>query len=310
MERPGWTEPLRVRRVPPPTSRPEFLGHPRLRRSSPISHFVVGAALEALGTRTAAVREGSLRLGIVISVLTGCVNYSRRFFDEVLKDPPGASPLVFPETVFNAPSSHLAALLQTREINYTLVGDPGTFLEGLALAAEWLETGQIDGCLVIGAEEGEWLAVDAYRLTAPEIVLGEGAGALYLSLEAPGGLGAELTQVTNPHLFYCRRSRAEAALRVQAELCAHEPADLLCDGLQGVVALDAPEEMAWAGWPGARLSPKRVLGEGLMAAGAWQSVIAAEALRRGLRQRANVSVTGCNQQAIGAQFRRTDEGKT
>ena len=32
-------------RIPP--SRPEFLAHPRLRRTSPITHYVVAAALEA-----------------------------------------------------------------------------------------------------------------------------------------------------------------------------------------------------------------------------------------------------------------------
>ena len=70
--------------------------------------------------------------------MSGSVNYSRRFYDETLKDPATASPLVFPETVFNAPASHLAALLGTTAINYTLVGDPGTFLQGIALAADWL----------------------------------------------------------------------------------------------------------------------------------------------------------------------------
>src|SRR4029079_15259432 len=122
----------------------------RLRRSSPISHFVVGAALEALGTDAPAVSAGPLRLGIVLWGMSGCVNYSRRFYDEVLKDPATAIPLVFPETVFNAPASHLAALLGTTAVNYTLVGDPGTFLQGLALAADWLSAKRVDGCLVVG----------------------------------------------------------------------------------------------------------------------------------------------------------------
>src|SRR5689334_10427496 len=47
MERPGWDKPLPVRQVPNPTARPEFLAHPRLRRTSPITHYVVAAGLEA-----------------------------------------------------------------------------------------------------------------------------------------------------------------------------------------------------------------------------------------------------------------------
>jgi 3-oxoacyl-(acyl-carrier-protein) synthase len=77
----------------------------------------------------------------VVCVFSGCVNYSSRFYSETLKDPATASPLVFPETVFNAPASHLSAFLGNSAINYTLVGDSGTFLIGLAMAAQWLSDG-------------------------------------------------------------------------------------------------------------------------------------------------------------------------
>ena len=66
--------------------------------------------------------------------------------------------------------------------------------------------------------------------------------------------------------------------------------------------MDAPELDAWRGWKGERLSPKRILGEGLMAAAAWQSVLAADALMRGRCHAATVSIVGCNQQAIGARL--------
>src|SRR5207237_6501166 len=110
------------------------------------------AALEALGEDASRVSEGRLRVGIVLCVMAGCVSYSRRFYKETLDDPATASPLVFPETVFNAPASHIAALLGTTAITYTLVGDPGTFLHGLALAADWLLSQRVDGCLVVGTE--------------------------------------------------------------------------------------------------------------------------------------------------------------
>src|SRR5438034_9986005 len=190
LARPGWSRSLRIRPVPPPSPRPNFLAHARLRRTSPITQYAVAAALEALGEDAARVSGGSLRLGIVFCVMTGCVNFSRRFYDETLKDPVTASPLVFPETVFNAPASHLAALLGTTAINYTLVGDPGAFLHGLALAGDWLLSGRADGCLVVGAEEKDWLTADAYRLFARRIVLSEGAGALYLRRSEQPARGA------------------------------------------------------------------------------------------------------------------------
>src|SRR5688572_15770058 len=128
VSRPGWKRPMRVRNVPSPTGR--NLNHPRLRRASPITRFAVGAAQEALDMAEPDTPGNRETLGIVLCVMTGCVNYSRRFYDEVLREPSTASPLVFPETVFNAPSSHLAAVLGAGGMNYTLVGDPSSFLVG------------------------------------------------------------------------------------------------------------------------------------------------------------------------------------
>ncbi len=303
LARPGWKKPLRARTVPAPNPRPAFFGHARLRRSSPISQYAVAAALEALGDDSSKVSDGSRRLGVVFCAMSGCVNYSRRFYDEVLRDPGTASPLVFPETVFNAPSSHLAALLGTTAVNYTLVGDPGTFLQGIALAAEWLREGLVNGCLVVGSEEMDWLTADAFRLFTRELVLSDGAGALYLRNQVPAESGVQLAAVTDSHLFWDRTSRAEAAKSTARQLCQASTAGLLCDGRQDVALLDGAEREAWADWNGKRLSPKRIVGEGLMAAAAWQCVLAFDALSRGEVKEALVSVTGCNQQAIGARFK-------
>jgi 3-oxoacyl-(acyl-carrier-protein) synthase len=262
----------------------------------------VAAALEALGHPDLPSTNGSLRLGVILCVMCGCVNYSRRFYDETWKNPATASPLVFPETVFNAPASHLAAVLGTTAINYTLVGDPGTFLQGLALGADWLLSGRVDGCVVIGAEEIDWLTSDAQRLFSRRALIADGAGAVYLRRDAEQSPAIALIAVTQPFLFCKSRTRAQAAAAARAALGAPTPNSLLSDGLQGVPHLDRPEEKAWRDWPGPRLSPKQVLGEGLMAGAAWQCVAAINALRQGPSSSATVSVVGCNQQAIAAQF--------
>ena len=302
LDRSGWARPFRVRRVPPPLPRPGFMSHPRLRRASPITQYAVAAALEALGGDVAGVKCGSFRLGVVLCVMTGCVNYSRRFYDETLKDPASASPLVFPETVFNAPASHIAALLGTSAINYTLVGDPGTFLQGLALGADWLLNDRVDGCLVVGAEEMDWLTADAYRLFDRKVILSEGAGAVYLRAESPAHPAVQLHSVTQSHLFLLEQDRARAARQMRTELHAGRPEHLLCDATQGLQNVDGAELEAWRDWPGTKLSPKWILGEGLAAASAWQCVAAIDTLRQRQHPEAIVSVVGCNQQAIGARF--------
>lgn len=305
LARPGWNRPLRVRQVPAPTPRPVFMAHPRLRRTSPIAQYAVGAALEALG-EDAAKYSGGSRLGIIFCAMSGCVNYSHRFYDEVLKEPATASPLVFPETVFNAPASHLAALLGTTAINYTLVGDPGVFLNGLALAADWLTSERVDGCLVIGAEEMDWLVGDAMRLFAKSTIISDGAGAVYLRRESNRTPSIQLHAVTSPQLFTKNQTRSRAAQRARDEIPVAQKNILLCDGLLGIARADRDEQSAWRDWTGARLSPKKILGEGLMAAAAWQCVAALDSLAQNQYAAANVSVVGCNEQAIAAQFVRAN----
>jgi hypothetical protein len=302
LARPGWDKPLQTRPVPPANPRPAFLAHPRLRRTSPITQYVVAAALEALGPDAATVSESKLRLGIVLCVMCGCVNYSRRFYDETLRDPTTASPLVFPETVFNAPASHIATLLGTPAINYTLVGDPGTFLQGVALAAHWLAADTVDGCLVIGAEECDWLTSDAFHLFAKPLVLSDGAGALYLRKEPTLITLAELKAITDPQLFHDRSSRNAAAKQVRQQIASSNGNSLLCDSRQNIPRLDAAETAAWLDWTGARLSPKSILGEGLLAAAGWQCVAAIDALKQSGYTDAIVNIVGCNQQVIAAQF--------
>ncbi len=301
LARPGWQSALRVRKVPAPATRPSFLGHARLRRTSPITQYAVAAALEALG-QTNQRKNPEERLGIVLCVMTGCVNYSRRFYHETLEEPATASPLVFPETVFNAPASHLAALLGTKAISYTLVGDPGTFLQGLALAAVWLGENEVDACLVVGAEEVDWLTADAYRLFNRRVTLAEGAGAICLRRAGDDASGVTLEAVSNSHNYSRGTTRDEACARMRDELLASGQADLLCDGTIGEARQDQPEIRAWKGWRGMRLSPKQNLGEGLATASAWQCALAADWLLERREGSAYVSVAGCNEQAIGARL--------
>jgi hypothetical protein len=275
-----------------------------LRRTSPIAQYAVSASLEALGNDVSRLGKDGFQLGIIYTAQSGCVNYSRRFYTEVLKEPATASPLIFPETVFNAPSSHLAALLGTTAINYTLIGDAGTFLQAMALAADWLLSGRVGGCLVIGAEEMDWLVAEAFCLFDPEGIVSGGAGALYLKCEPGNSPAVRLFSVTTPELFSKSSPREEAVRRTRRQLDPATLRGLLCDGLQGISRLDRAELMTWKDWAGARLSPKRICGEAFTASAAWQCVAAVDTLAQSSETMATVSVVGCNQQAVAAQFQK------
>src|SRR3712207_7903201 len=69
---------------------------------------------------------------------------------------------LFPETVFNAPASHLAAILGISGASYTLVGDGAVGILAIRMAEDLMENPAIERCLVIAAEEADWLLCDAY----------------------------------------------------------------------------------------------------------------------------------------------------
>lgn len=296
LPRPGGA-PLPVRRVPAPSPRPAFLTHPRLRRSSPVSQFCVAAALEALGDDAAGVSAGELTLGLVCTVMNGGVRYSRRFYEETLRDPVTASPLIFPETVFNAPASHLAAVLGSPGPSYTLVGDQSGFAQGIVVAAEWLvNSPDLDACLVVATEEADWLTAAALELFRRKAPPAEGAGALLLK-RTPASV--ELIAVTDAFPYLARRSRHEAVTALRAQLPAGTADDCL------LFADSLPGAGRWADWPGERFDVVSVLGEGFAASGAWACAAAVDLLKSRAKGRAICPVLGANHQAMGAAFARS-----
>lgn len=279
VQRPDGVQ-LPVRRVPAPPARPVWAMHPRLRRSSPIAHHAVAAAMEALGA--ADLGAGFPDLGIVACVMGGSVLYSGRFFGEVLRQPSTASPLLFPETVFNAPASHLSAVLGTSARNDTCVADETGFLAGLAVAAEWLVTRQVNQVLVIAAEETDWTTAEAGRVYTRSGVLAEGAAAVVLSREPSA---VELSAITAPVTYLRGRRRAAALDDVRRQLGA---ADISLLGRAPV------------GGDGIDVAP--VLGNGLAALGGWACIAAIDAVQRGVARTATACVAGSNLQALGAGF--------
>ncbi len=275
-----------VRRVPALSPRPAWLSQPRLRRSSAITHFAVAAAWEALEAQPAegvgsTIHLDRTQVGVVCAVMGGGVSYSRRFYEEVRQNPQLASPLLFPETVFNAPASHLGAVLGSAAPNDTLVSDQTGFFSALAEAAGWLQYGGIEACLVVAAEESDWLTAEAAHVCRSRLPMAEGAGAVLLRREHGP---VELLAIAEPEPFVVDRSRREAATKVRTQLAPWDP-------------LAEYSERAVSG----------IFGDGLAAAGAWVAIAAIAAVAGAVDplERASAQVTGANLQAHGAVFGRS-----
>ena len=133
---------------------------PRLRRASPITFFLVEAAEQTLAGLSAAERAET---GLIVAFSAGCLAYSRRFFEGVLKQGQHtASPALFPETVFNSPVSHVATVLGLNGAAYALVGDESAWVGALQTASVWLQMKRVKQVVVLGVEEFDPVVLDAY----------------------------------------------------------------------------------------------------------------------------------------------------
>jgi 3-oxoacyl-(acyl-carrier-protein) synthase len=266
--------------------------HPRLRRSSAISRFAVAAGMAAL--RDAGLdSEDTARTALIFATSNGGVIYTKRFYHEIVESgAQAASPLLFPETVFNAPASHLAAILGVTGASYTLVGDGAVGILAVQMAADIMRNESIDHCLVVAAEEIDWLLCDAYRKwrllrAAPStepfqkpargMILSEGAGALVISRE-----GRIILDRIGPGGNFAKRQCAAGLLRdVYAELEAKD-ASILVASANGTFIDAAEEEAILQKIPKSLVyTAKPALGEGVAAGAIWQVIAASQALLSG-----------------------------
>jgi hypothetical protein len=278
--------------------------HPRLRRASDVTKFAVTAAHEAIGAeRAEKIRNRELNIGVIVSFLNGCVNYSNRFFGEVLADPSFASPILFPETVFNAPASHVAAYLECDGPVYTLIGDSATWFSALGIAEEWISGGLVDGCLIVCAEEIDWLTLEALRLYSRGLIATEGAAAIYVEAN-PSPIAI---QNLNGPFSYTAATERRTAIREAWQASEKSPAALLIDGLSGSSRLDRYETQATAAFLAPRLSPAKILGEGLGVRCGFQTITAIAALENG-HDSAAILAAGGNQHAFSATLAKSTLG--
>lgn len=287
-----------VAKVPVLADRSLLPRSPRLRRASALGKYAAAAVYEALGVdRLEAAKAGEVRVGVVCTMMNGCVNYSNRFFGEVLTDPSVASPILFPETVYNAPSSHLSAMMASSAPNDTIVGDGAEWFAGIELATEWLDRGDCDLCVVVATEEMDWLSAEAMGYYDSSLLPSEGAGALLLGTD---GEGPRLMAVPDPISYAEVADPVEAMKRLWDALAVEDNGRMLwSDGRNGGESYDRAEDLPWSG---PRLSVRKCLGEAMGAAAAMQTVAAIEWLKDGRADGAVVTAVGGNEAVGGAVF--------
>lgn len=177
---------------------------PRIyRRMSRISRMAVAASMEAIkdsGLRTD--DTGKEKIGIIMGTAYGASSYVDGFYDSLLRDGPrGAQPLFFPETVPNAPASHIAMIHGITGPNSTFCQNEISAENAILYAKNLIEQGLCEAVLVGGGDEISPVQLECYNAVkalkeiktkeggAPVftkgrgIVLGEGACVLVMEGE-------------------------------------------------------------------------------------------------------------------------------
>jgi 3-oxoacyl-(acyl-carrier-protein) synthase len=265
--------------------------HPRLRRASAISRFAVAAGIDALAEARSTIGEiDPERMALVFAASNGGVVYTKRFYHNVVESgAQSASPLLFPETVFNAPASHLAAIFGITGASYTLVGDGAVGVLAIKMARDLLDNGALQSCLVVAAEEADWLLCDAYhkwRLLKSQppiepfhdpprgMILSEGAGAVLLARQGT----VQIDAVDAGGNFSRRREANEIVRRILHDL-VDENVCVIASANGTFVDL-AERNAIKRESPGALVySAKPSLGESVGASALWQTIVGAKALQ-------------------------------
>jgi len=178
----------------------QFMSPGVYRRMSRISRMAVASSVEA-------VKDSGLildsidreRIAVIMGTSYGSSSYAEDFYISLLKDGPrGAQPFLFPETVPNAPASHIAMFHGITGPNTTFCQNEISAENAILYAQNLLLQNQVDVALVGGADELSAILYSCYNAVGalkkikvennepinPKpgdgLILGEGAGVLVM----------------------------------------------------------------------------------------------------------------------------------
>ena len=243
---------------------------PRLRRASSMSFFLMEAGEQAL---TGVSSNDRSETGLIVAFSTGCLAYSRRFFEGIVtQGQRAASPALFPETVFNSPVSHVASVLGLNGAAYSLVGDETAWIAALKTASIWLQQERVKQVLVLGGEEFDPIVLDAYRSARwlgheNGFLVSEGAAGLLV--RKPTNEPAPI--ITSAHDGFIYRSKKEAALAAKRILNESDSA-LPCYPSAQHNWLGSLEKKLTKNRSLAPLADRPYLGEAFTASAAWHTL--------------------------------------
>lgn len=154
----------------------------RFRRSADISRYTMLAAKLAMDDANISSSD-DYDLGIIVSLTHGALNYTQSYHKQLITEGvESVSPILFSDSVLNAPAGNASICFDVHGPVHTLVGGKTTTTKAIILASQMLTTRVVDKSIVVCAEELNELSFLCYtRLGLKEI--SEGAGAILIESE-------------------------------------------------------------------------------------------------------------------------------
>ncbi len=178
----------------------QFMSPGAYRRMSRISRMAVASSVEAVkDSRLTLDTFDRERIAVILGTSYGSSSYVEDFYTSLLKDGPrGAQPFLFPETVPNAPASHIAMFHGITGPNTTFCQNEISAENAILYAQNLLLQNQVDVALVGGADELSDIVYSCYNAVGvlnkikvdnnepinpnpgDGLILGEGAGVMVM----------------------------------------------------------------------------------------------------------------------------------
>jgi len=136
----------------------------RFRRAANISKYclaAVGLAIEDSGFNPSGWDPA--RVGLVVGVTHGPVNYTREFHAVLVREGAlSASPALFSDAVLNAPAGNVSIAFNIKGASHTIAGGIPAGIDAIHYARRIMDNNNLDVCIAGGAEEIDAVVFDTY----------------------------------------------------------------------------------------------------------------------------------------------------
>lgn len=210
----------------------EYISDKRFRRAADISKyamFAVKLAIEDAGIGIADTEN----LGMIFSLTHGALNYTQSYHRLLITEgADAASPMLFSDSVLNAPAGNTSIYFNIKGPVHTLVGSTTTTIKAIDLASNMIAHNNIDKAIIVAAEELNEISFLCYSLR--DITsLSEGAGAVVIEKNNNSLKAAPYCYISGMASLFIP-SDPETAIREVIKLCIKK-ADLEAEDINLIV---------------------------------------------------------------------------